>query len=431
MIDILISLCLVFALFSGLVSGVSELLAQIVKMRGKVLYEGVAVILGELSNNSYTKTGKFLRIFGLTEKAISKPSGLTAQLFAHPLIDTLSQPGSKASYIESSNFSTALVQVLSGDGTWASLRQSLDDRSKPLGQLFGPMLDEANGDIDKFKSSVESHFNSVMDRVSGWYKRRTQGMMFFIALALAVGLNINTIHITNHLKNNPEQVAKLVNLAKEQTTEIEAAASNDSKLHVPLPNQTASGIEPQPKLEDQQKSLDSLNQQISTLKKDIDDLNKMNLPIFWGKETTEEFEFCKLFSLRFWGWLFTALAATLGAPFWFGVISKLFAIRGTGKKPEEPVVDATSAPQIQVNMPSTSPTAQVENAPVNIYEMNSMNGEDIEALQKALGLPNEKITGQFNSELRAALRQWQIAAGRIANGQFDEASVLAILYPEA
>ena len=35
------------------------------------------------------------------------------------------------------------------------------------------------------------------------------------------------------------------------------------------------------------------------------------------------------------GWLLTALAASLGAPFWFDVLNKFISIRSVGKAPEE------------------------------------------------------------------------------------------------
>jgi hypothetical protein len=35
------------------------------------------------------------------------------------------------------------------------------------------------------------------------------------------------------------------------------------------------------------------------------------------------------------GWLLTALAATLGAPFWFDMLNRVISIRATGKPPEE------------------------------------------------------------------------------------------------
>ena len=44
-------------------------------------------------------------------------------------------------------------------------------------------------------------------------------------------------------------------------------------------------------------------------------------------------------SAPFWtkvlGLLLTALAASLGAPFWFDVLNKFMAVRGAGKAPEE------------------------------------------------------------------------------------------------
>ena len=55
------------------------------------------------------------------------------------------------------------------------------------------------------------------------------------------------------------------------------------------------------------------------------------------------------FSFHFFGWLITAIAATLGAPFWFDILNKIMSIRSAGKAPEEKskspeVVQAPMAP---------------------------------------------------------------------------------------
>ncbi|MFC2152018.1 hypothetical protein ACFLSE_05770 [Bacteroidota bacterium] len=39
---------------------------------------------------------------------------------------------------------------------------------------------------------------------------------------------------------------------------------------------------------------------------------------------------------HFWGYLLTALAISLGAPFWFDILNKVMKLRGTGKKEEVP-----------------------------------------------------------------------------------------------
>jgi hypothetical protein len=35
------------------------------------------------------------------------------------------------------------------------------------------------------------------------------------------------------------------------------------------------------------------------------------------------------------GWMLTAAAGSLGAPFWFDLLNKFITIRSAGKKPEE------------------------------------------------------------------------------------------------
>jgi hypothetical protein len=208
MLDIAIGISLVFALFAGLVSGVGEIIAQLLERRGKVLREGISSLVGELKES---RAG----------------SALVSSLYDHPLIKTLSQPGSQPSYIPASNFAAAFVQVLSG-GSLATLRQKLDDRNSDLGKLFGPMLDEANGSIDAFKARVESQFDAVMDRVGGWYKRRSQAILAVIGLVLAVALNVDVLNILDRLDKDPKLASQLSEAA------ASAQADRIETLGVPI-----------------------------------------------------------------------------------------------------------------------------------------------------------------------------------------------------
>jgi hypothetical protein len=76
-----------------------------------------------------------------------------------------------------------------------------------------------------------------------------------------------------------------------------------------------------------------LHDQLVELQKSIDNADSAlkPLPIGWngvaltvGPTTWIE---------RILGWLVTGLAVSLGAPFWFDILSKLVNIRGTGDKP--------------------------------------------------------------------------------------------------
>lgn len=435
MLDIIIAIFLIYALFAGLVSGINELIVQMLEMRGKVLFEGIAMMLGELPKPTGIINSLQRKLGSVTEE-----TNLTKSLYQHPLIDTLSQPGSKPSYISPASFSTALVQVLSNDGSLTALRQKLDDRNSHLGKLLGPMLDEANGDLEKFKAKVEIHFNELMDRVGGWYKRRAQAAMFIIGLCLAFLLNIDSIHIVQQLQKNPEVVEKLVQTAEKASATAKSVETDKS----------AEAVKAEAQNKNFQDEVKKLNEQIAEFK-------NLGLPIGWNYYKHEEkpdpkqtstkknpdssncFSSINLcypeyqnYALSPIGWLLTALAGILGAPFWFDAISKLFAIRGTGKKPEESTATpaTSSAPAVQVIVPPANNPAAVD-SPLNDYESSRLNSEDIEGLQRALGIPEARINGKLSEELRNALREWQRITGRTVTGRFDEPTVLALLYPEA
>lgn len=318
MLEIIIAILLIYALFSSLVSGINELIVQIFAMRGRILFEGILMMLGELPDESGTGVKKLFRKAQRKLGFGAMPDAqITHSLYTHPLIDTLSPPGSsRPSYISPATFSTALVQVLSNDGSLGALRQRLSDRNVPLGQLLGPMLDEANDDLEKFKTKVENHFNAVMDRAGGWYKRRTQMIMFVLGLSLAMVFNVDSIYILQQLQRNPTQVQELVVAAEklsvnpiEVTDEVTEAAESAA-------NQ-------------------AIQNELEVLKNQIDEFVNLKLPIGWDLSEKSDSILLPQQDTRFFllGWLLTALAGTLGAPFWFDAISKFFTIRGSGKKP--------------------------------------------------------------------------------------------------
>lgn len=419
-INIIIAIFLIYALFAGLVSGINELIIEGMAMRGRVLFEGIAMMLGELPNKTY-KPGIFKSFF-------IKNANLTEDLYKHPLINSLSPAGSsRPSYISPSTFSAALVQILSNDGSLTALQQKLDNRSTPLGQLLGPMLDEARGDIEKFKAKIEAHFNAVTDRVSGWYKRRAQFVMFFIGFVLAILFNVDSIYIVQQLQNNPTQVEKLVTLADQLVTGREEV----KKPALPV------DIEETPSAASKDYS-----ERIDNLAKEIDMFRNMGQPIGWSFPQSGENPdlgammtyigkqlFDPVDPMKWLGLFLTALAGALGAPFWFDAISKLFAIRGSGKRPDESTATPAASPAtVQVVVPSTASPSSPQEVPLNDFEASRLNGDDIEGLQRALGFSPEKINGKFSEELRNSLREWQRISGRAITGQFDEPTVLSLLY---
>src|SRR5262249_37674175 len=71
-------------------------------------------------------------------------------------------------------------------------------------------LDTAGNDVNNVKANLEDWFNASMDRVSGWYKHRTQWILFFLGLLAAVVLNIDAITIAQHLTTDKTLRAAVV-----------------------------------------------------------------------------------------------------------------------------------------------------------------------------------------------------------------------------
>jgi hypothetical protein len=255
-------------------------------------------------------------------------SGLAKQLFEHPLIYSLyagqysptkagrwpialTSGGNLPSYIPSRNFALALMDMVARGPVVEANSQSTSQaislqalranisqiQSPPVQRALLAAIDTAEGDLQRAQANIEAWYDSAMDRVSGWYKRSTQWILFAIGLAIAIAMNVNAITIGDYLYRNKAARETLVARAQ--------AATSDPNY----PSRTYSEIETE--------------------------LKSFTLPIGWDQEAKKP----KHFPTIIGGWLLTALAASLGAPFWFDLLNKIMVIRSTvkphQKSPEE------------------------------------------------------------------------------------------------
>lgn len=185
------------------------------------------------------------------------------------------------------------------------------------------LLAEARGHVEKW-------FNDSMDRVSGVFKRHAQTMALLIGLGLALFLNVDSIDLTIYLWRDPS-VRQVLAARAAQLESVENGSQGN-------PQQT----------------YEQLNAQLKDL----------NLPVGWGITDNNGTGNCVLFPgsqqsfgipviattkcltspqptnqtnllLKVLGILITALAARMGAPFWFDVLKRAVNLRGTGANPAE------------------------------------------------------------------------------------------------
>jgi hypothetical protein len=247
-------------------------------------------------------------------------------------LNTLRERRSLPSYISARSFADAVVGMVipdtSGRTTMTEIQEAIDElpRDSPLESLktsLKSLATAANGDITRFRDSVEHWYDDHMDRVSGWYKRRTTWITFGVGLILILLLNINAITIGRALYSDSAARTAVSSLA------AKSAACPSSQ---------------DPKNQDQQNCLERLERQVS-------DAAQAGLPLGWGivPACAPPNAGCSLWErygitppgdgnwwqviLTLIGFLATIVALAPGAQFWFGLVVKLNSLRSTGPPP--------------------------------------------------------------------------------------------------
>jgi hypothetical protein len=308
LLDVVIGMIFVYLLLSLLCSAINETIEHFAKNRAKDLERG----LRELLNDS---TG----------------SGLVQKLYDHGLISGLFKgdydpDGSKInlpSYIPSRNFAVALMDIVLHENAnvpsgaaGATLNTSAAAALQPLRNAVGSLgngsveqaltaiIDSAGNNATEVRSGIEAWFNSSMDRVSGWYKRRAQLIILVLGFGMAVLMNVNSLSLANDLW-----------VHKAQRDALAASAERYSQTSV-----SATPALEQYGLQDR-----------------IDALSKYNLPVGWGSSDWNRVKgLDHLYILQsICGWLLTSFAVSLGAPFWFDLLNKFIVVRSTVKPREK------------------------------------------------------------------------------------------------
>jgi len=280
-IDIVIGMATVYLVVAIICSAINEMLAAALNLRAKTLVAGIRELLGDYADS----------------------------VLAHPLIVKTSAPNKPPSYVEPRLFAAALLDVVTSqvpihlvadtDEIRTAVQENVPGHAKESILAF---LDGTKQNYDKLVADLSSWFDAHMDRISGGYKRRAHTIMAACALIVVVILNIDSLKIYSRLLAQPAVAAAVATrgdyIAK--TAEVEAAAKGQPPA--------------------------DFGAQLAAMHQD---LQSLELPIGWHRDAGD---FTNPFQ-KIVGLLITALAATLGAPFWFDVLGKLANMRSVGTKP--------------------------------------------------------------------------------------------------
>jgi hypothetical protein len=332
-LDVAIGVIFVFLLVSLICSAIREGIEAWMKSRATHLEQGIRELLHDPHG-----------------------AGLARHLFEHPLVlalyrgpyqprDTLrswttalTSGRNLPSYIPSRNFALALMDmaargpaVEAANSDAAAGRITIDSLRRNIASLDNPAvqralliaIDCAQNDLNEVQKNIEDWYNAAMDRVSGWYKRSTQLLLFFIGLGVSLALNVNAITVGDYLYR--EKAAREALVARARDAVADPQFANRA---------TYDGIQTE--------------------------LQSLKLPIGWqsGLPPLHDNKGAPLPNTIDWlvvisGLLVTAFATTLGAPFWFDLLNKVMVIRSTVKPHEKSPEEASEDRQVKKGVEPT------------------------------------------------------------------------------
>lgn len=355
-LTIVIGIIFVLLLLSLLATTLMELLSSFFSLRSRNLVKALRnmlassdkneILVAEFQQNSLYR--HLTQQYGRERTGFSAPSYMSAETFQSILLDI----------------------VMKGEPIENLEQRIADLPDQDLKNVLSQLLRESNGQVDLFRLEVQNWYNNVMDRAAGWYKRYTQKILLLMGLGIAVLFNADTVALYDRLSNDPEMLEQLANAAEqyvnardqagpltdEARTQVQsppaaapqggqAAPADTSNMGAappaaPAPVGGYQPAEPTPATylysgedvaeKDFRASLEDLK---GLLNNEIAEI-KRPLGLGWEGVSLRDLSAYDLVS-KILGFILTALAVSMGAPFWFDLLKKLVNVRSTGSRPYE------------------------------------------------------------------------------------------------
>ena len=277
LIETISALAFVYALLAVIASAFKELLEAWVQKRKKDLKGAIEDLLSTEGAKAFFK----LPMFSSINNTPTESS--TAASHKH-----------WPSYIDAKTFAIAIQQIVSQP----QFKQFWD--KSPLGMAVGSM----STDLPQQANAIESLYAQRMERVQGSFKRNAQAWLLGIGLILAVCMDADSIHLARQLGTDPTVRALVAGMADKSGVKTDGIST-----YCELPAGQVNA----------QKLNDCLTRSLPGV-------------IGWTQERADKVSgSCRAALAALLGYLLTAIAVSLGAPFWFDLMGKVANLRSTVK----------------------------------------------------------------------------------------------------
>jgi hypothetical protein len=343
-LELFIGLSFTFLILSLMATIIQEILSSVLSLRGRLMFRAIAKML-EIDNK--TAQNYFLQNIRRRSKLFKRLSSRNLGITRYPSYLNKEQLIALYREIVSDEYFRQYNMEYPQDKIKAFVLQKalgrkidLEDplfcidslKDIQLSKSFRQLKIESqswSGDpvsvnpekLEQARKKLHHQFLEMMNRVTGWYKRKIQLILILIGFTIAFCLDADTFQIYKKLEKDPEARAQLVGMA-------EQISKSD------FSNQILTGLDSN----EQKIQLDSLQQRF--LQVWNTQYNQIEGPLDLGWDSFDEWEnywsntqkdWDKVFKIS--GYFITALAISLGATFWFDILKLLINIRNAGKRP--------------------------------------------------------------------------------------------------
>lgn len=337
MLDLGISMILLYLLLSAACSAIQEIVANIFRWRATTLEKGIA--------------------------GLFRDEKFKEELYKVPLIAGLCSPNARGelahrpSYIPPATFALAVLDLAAKNGI--NLAGGPSSPASPPADSGAPALLQSlllgAKDIEEQKKRIEDWFNGSMDRISGWYKRKAHAILWIIGAILCLLANADSISLANAFWTDPTLRAAMVTAAndyvKTHQTQSTPASGNASPGGTPPSGGTSADNQPSNTNGNAFDSLKEIRKRLATANVPLGwcwvsaNSQKQCFPSIQGTTSTPGVDdadprivsLCDpvWWILKILGIALTTLAISQGAPFWFDLLRKVANVRLAGSSPEE------------------------------------------------------------------------------------------------
>lgn len=305
-LGVAIGIVLICLLLSIIASHVREVAAALTAKRAIMLEGAILKMVGDpviyqkFVGHPLIETISFarMRLFGKGTPRANRPrpTYIPSPLFTRVLLVSLAEiQGLKTTDV------TTIVAGLPADS--------------PLREKLSAIILGIEHDSAACVSAIEQWYDGTMDRVNGLYKRHTQAWLLGLGMVLAVVFNANLFNITQRLWTSQD--------ARDAVTATAQMYSCKGDQPCPLPSYETARNDIQ----------HNLGAELP-LGYDLDYIQR-----YWKAGADPDHKgvaaIASHWAFNFVGWVLTAIAVSLGAPFWFDLLNKLVNLRIAGLKPEK------------------------------------------------------------------------------------------------